>query len=182
MVFLIFHGFLFWIDVTFLHFIRFVFCSVVTRILWNLVRLSPPRVARQLEDGDPRLETAVDVVDDVVLVDARPPEVVCAEMISTKNTNAEATKLVVESISNNRGLNTLTCMNEYESKLTITNVLSRHVQLLSANDGVPEVGGLDPLLDLLELHGEIRVSASVSDHQGTEECCLHSTEQNCYSW
>ena len=103
-------------------------------------------------------------------------------MISTKNTNAEATKLVVESISNNRGLNTLTCMNEYESKLTITNVLSRHVQLLSANDGVPEVGGLDPLLDLLELHGEIRVSASVSDHQGTEECCLHSTEQNCYSW
>ena len=73
-------------------------------------------------------------------------------MISTKNTNAEATKLVVESISNNRGLNTLTCMNEYKSKLTITNVLSRHVQLLSANDGVPEVGGLDPLLDMLELH------------------------------
>ena len=56
-------------------------------------------------------------------------------MISAKNTNAEATKLVVESISNNRGLNTLTSMDKYESPATITIVLGRHVQLLDADDG-----------------------------------------------
>ena len=49
--------------------------------------------------------------------------------------------------------------------------------------GVPEAGGLDdPLLDLLDPRGEVDVSASLSDPQGTAECSLRSAEQNCYSW
>ena len=50
--------------------------------------------------------------------------------------------------------------------------------------GVPEAGGLDdgPLGHLLDPRGEFRVSASLSDPQGTAECSLQSAEQNCYSW
>ena len=52
--------------------------------------------------------------------------------------------------------------------------------------GVPdpaEAGVLDgPLDHLLDPRGELRVSASLSDPQGTAECSLRSAEQNCYSW
>ena len=106
-------------------------------------------------------------------------------MISAKNTNAEATKLVVESISNNRGLNTLTIIDKYESSQLSPSYLVDTSSSLAPMTGVPdpEAGVLDGLLDhLLDPRGEFGVSASLSDPQGTARCSLQSADQNCYSW
>ena len=85
----------------------------------------------------------------------------CTEMISAKKTNAEATKLVVESILYNRGLNTLTSMDKYESTQLSPSYLVGMSSSSMPMTGVPEAGVLMVLLIIWWIFWENSLSPSV---------------------
>ena len=84
----------------------------------------------------------------------------CTEILSTKKTNAEATKLVVESIVNNRGLNTLTIMDKYESTQLSPSYLVGMSSSSMPMTGVPEAGVLMVLLIICWIFLENSLSPS----------------------